>query len=151
MNAPNFSSILDRPSAAAERPKPWPVGSYIGVIQGPPKIDKSTKKQTEYSEYTIKPTTVLDDVDQEALAEFGGMGQKTIRYTIYHTDNTEAMLKEFFDDCDIPREDDDGELLSHRQRMSLVPNCTIGIHVTHTVSDDGETVYANVKRTFKPE
>lgn len=151
MNAPNFSSVLDKPSSAIQKPKPFPVGSYIATVQGPPKIDKSTKKQTEYSEYTLKPFQTLDDVDSDALAEFGGLGQKTMRATFYHTEDAIYRLKDFFDHCDIPQEDDDGNELSTRQRMALVANCTVGINVVHQVSDDGENVYSNVKKTFKPE
>lgn len=151
MNAPNFSSVLDKPSSAIQKPKPFPVGSYIGVVKGPPKIDKSTKKQTEYSEYTIQVTQALSDVDEEALAAFGDIGQKTVRATFYHTDDSIYRLAEFLDHCDIPRKDDNGEDLTTRQRIPLVPNCTVGINIIHKVSDDGENVYANVNKTFKPE
>lgn len=151
MASPNFSSVLDKPSSQIQKPKPFPVGSYIGVVKGPPRIDKSTKKGTEFSEYTVLPTQALDDVDPDALAEFGGIGQKTIRVTFYHTDDAAFRLKAFLDNCDIPEEDDEGNELSLRQRIALVPNATVGIHVTHQASDDGEDIYSNVKRTFKPE
>jgi hypothetical protein len=36
-------------------------------VQGQPKIDKSSKKQTEYVQYTLKPIEALDDVDADAL------------------------------------------------------------------------------------
>ncbi len=151
MNAPNFQSVLDKPSSAIQKPKPVPQGSYLGVVRGAPKIDKSTKKQTEYSEYTILLTSALDDVDKEALAEFGPLGQRTVRATFYHTDDAIYRLAEFLDHCDIPREDEDGNDLTTRQRIPLVNNCSVGVFIIHKSSDDGENVYANVKSTFKPE
>lgn len=49
--AQSFSSILDRAPSEIEKPKPMPVGSYITLLVGQPRIDKSTKKQTEFREF----------------------------------------------------------------------------------------------------
>ena len=63
--ATTFESILDRPSAEIDRTvKPLPVGSYVAIVQGQPRIDKSSKKQTEFSEYTMKLLEAKDDVDR---------------------------------------------------------------------------------------
>lgn len=155
----NFASVLDKPSNEIGRPKPMPVGSYVGVIQGLPKIDKSTKKQTEYSEYTIKYTSAMDDVDEEdldtALTKPSGekinLIDKVQKITFYHTDDSIWRLKQFFDHCDIPTEDDSGDVLTTRQRMQLTPNCQVGFHLKHAASEDGEAVFANVDKTFKVE
>lgn len=155
----NFASVLDKPSTEVGRPKPLPVGSYIGIVQGLPKIDKSTKKQTEYSEYTVKIVQAQDDVDEDDLknaltkasGEVQNLTDKTVKITYYHTDDSLWRLKQFFEHLDIPEEDDDGDTLTMRQRMQLVPNRQIGFYIKHTASDDGEAVYANVDKTFKVE
>lgn len=155
----SFSSVLDKPSTEVGRPKPLPVGSYIGVVQGLPKIDKSTKKQTEYSEYTVKILQAQEDVDQDdlevALTKASGeklnLTDKTTKITFYHTEDSLWRLKQFFEHLDIPEEDDDGETLTMRQRMQLVPNRQIGFYIKHAASDDGEAVFANVDKTFRVE
>lgn len=145
----NFTDILDRPSTEVERPKPTPVGTYLCVVQGLPRIDKSTKKGTEYSEYTLKPIQAQEDVDQDALNEIGGLEQRTLRVTFWHTEDALYRLKEFFDHCQIP-EEDDGEELSIRQRMGMVQNKQVLATVKHTVGDNG-TIYANVTGTASAE
>lgn len=152
-----FASVLDKPSNEVERPKVMPVGTYIGLVVGLPKIDKSTKKQTEYSEYTIKYLSAMEDVDlddlEKALTKVTGekisLQDKTVKVTFYHTEDSLIMLKNFFGHLDIPEEDDDGGILTMRQRMQLVPNRQIGFHIKHAASEDGERVFANIDKTFK--
>lgn len=155
----NFASVLDKPSTDVGRPKPMPVGTYIGMITQLPKIDKSTKKGTEYSEYIIKFLSHQDDVDEDdlvtALTKASGekvnLTEKTTKITFYHTEDSLWRLKQFFEHLDIPEEDDDGETLTMRQRMQLVPNRQIGFHIKHAASEDGEAVFANIDKTFKVE
>ncbi len=159
MSQVNFSSILDKPSNEVRRQKPLPVGSYIGIVTDLPRIDKSTKKGTEFSEYIIKVISADEDVDEDDLkdaltkpsGEVQNLRDKTVRVTFYHTDNSLPRLRKFFDHLDIPEEDEDGNPLTMRQRMQLVPNRQVGFYVTHTASDDGEDVYGNVEKTFKVE
>ncbi len=155
----SFASVLDKTSKEIERPKTMPVGSYIGVVQGLPTIDKSKIKQTEYSEYTIKYMSAMDDVDEDDLTkaltkstgEKTNLSEKSVKTKYYHTDDSLFMLKQFFEHLDIPEEDDDGNELSMRQRMQLVPNRQIGFHIKHAASEDGERVFANIDKTFKVE
>lgn len=154
----NFASVLDKPSNEIARPKPMPVGSYIGILQGLPKIEKA-KTGTEFSEYTIKYVQSMDDVDEDDLekALTKSSGEKTnlvdkitkIKY--YHTEDSLWRLKQFFEHLDIPEVDDDGDQYTMRQRMQLTPNRQIGFHVKHGASEDGEAVFANVDKTFKVE
>lgn len=150
-SAPNFGSILDKQSSEIERPKPLPVGTYIAAVQGLPRIDKSSKKQTEFSEYTLKLLAAQDDVDADALTEMGGIANKTIKATYYHTDDAAWRLKKFLDDLGIEEEDEDGEGLSLRQRMQMVAGRQVLVTIKHTASDDGTTVYANVNGTAAVE
>jgi hypothetical protein len=75
---------------------------------------------------------------------------KTLRVTMYHLPDQRWRLRKFLSDCGIP-EEEDGEVLTLRQRMQMVPNCQVLAHVKHVPSDDGETMYANVDRTAKVE
>lgn len=145
---PTFESFLDRPSALAEKPKPLPTGTYLAVNTGLPRIDKSSKKQTEFSEYTLKILQQYDDVDEEALEAMGGCVGKTVRVTFYHTPPSEWRLAEFFDHLGIPQKDeDDDHVLTHSERMQMTPNRQVKVFIKHAMSDDGSQVYANVSKT----
>jgi hypothetical protein len=156
---PNFTDILDIPSQDVSRPKPLPQGTYLCVVKGNYREDKSTKKGTEFSEYTLGILQALDDVDEEALTEVltqdNGevlkITDKTLRVTMWHTPEARWRLKKFLNDLGIPEEDDAGTPMSLRERMQFVPNCQVYAHVKHDPSNDGESMFANVDRTAKVE
>lgn len=146
MNAqasPNFSSILDEAPSEVDRPKPLPVGTYTTIIQGLPRFDKSTKKQTEYVEFTHKILAAGDDVDQEELASMGGIKDKTMKNTYYLTEASKWRLDEFLTHCGINL---DGES-SRREMVEQTPGKQVGIYVTHEASQDGTAVYAKIGKT----
>jgi|SRR5262245_7054574 len=154
-----FSSVLDRPSTSAEPPKVLPVGSYICVVGKDVRIDTNKKTGNEFSEYTLHVQSALEDVDEElldeALTKASGektpLQNKTIRATFWHTEDSLYRLKDFCDHCGVPRKDEDGEVLSHRDRMQLLPNRIVGISLKHTPSEDGERIFAGIKKTFNPD
>lgn len=140
-NAPNFGTLLDTPSQSVERPKPLPTGSYLCVVKGQPRQDKSSKKGTEFVEFTLQPISALDDVDQEELTAMGGFADKTIKATYYLTENSIWRLKDFLDHCGIA---DEGTL---RQRIDETPNCQVLAVLKHEASDDGQSIFARLART----
>ena len=133
-----FGSILDRKSSEVERPRPLPVGNYLCQVKGLPTYDKSTKKHTEYVEFSMVPIQALDDVDQEQLAEVGGLAGKTIDATFYLTEKSIWRLTEFLNDCGVEEDD-----LSIRQRVEQSPGCQVICTIIHEPSRDGKGVYAN--------
>lgn len=146
MNSPNFGSILDQQSSEIQKPKPLPVGTYICVVQGLPKMDKTSKKQTEYVEFTLGILGAGEDVDTEALEEAGGFQGKTVRDTYYLTETAIWRLKKFLDDCGIDEDD-----MSLRQRIDQAPGCQVAVTIKHQASEDGTSVYANVAGTAAVE
>lgn len=152
MNAPNFGSVLDRPSQAIERPRPLPAGHYIMVVKGQPKFDKSTQKKTEYAEYTMVPMQAMEDVDAEALAdaltnkatgEKKALQDKTMRNTYYLTDDAIWRLKEFLDHCGV----DDGDGITLRQRVNAATGCQVLVTVRNRPSEDGQNMFAEIAGT----
>jgi len=143
---PNFSSLLDAPSSSIERPKPYPIGTYLGVVNGLPRIDKSSKKQTEFSEYTLNFLQAMDDVDPEALEEVGGIAGKSIKNTYYHTEAAVWRLKEFLDHLGAG---DDSMTL--RQRMQEVNGLQCYFTIRHEASEDGTMIFARVGSTAAAE
>lgn len=144
----DFASILDMPATDVERPKPLPVGTYFGVVQGLPEHDVSSKKKTPFVRFTLAVQSVGDDVDEDDLKAFGDEGVigKLIRSTYYTTPDSLFRLTDFLEHCGI-----DPEGKSVRACIDETPNCSIGFSISHRASDDGQSVFAEVKSTFKPE
>jgi hypothetical protein len=146
-SAPNFSSILDTPADQIERPKPLPAGTYRAIVQGIPRQDVSSKKQTPFVEFTLKLLAADEDVDQEELAAIGGLTDKTIKDTYYLTENSLFRVKDFLASCGV--DVDSGASL--RQLIEQTPNKEVGVFIAHEPSQDGEAVFARVKKTFAVE
>jgi len=147
---PNFGSLLDKAPSEIERPKPGPEGSYLWVVQGLPRQDKSSKKQTEFVEFTLKCVQAGDDVDPEALAAYLTMpdgtkkplGDFTQKATFYLTDNSLWRLKSFLEACGL----DVDQAESLRQCIEETPNCQVVGYVKHEASSDGESLFARVDK-----
>ena len=139
----NFSSILDMPSSEVKFPK-LPVGSYVGIIKGMPRYDKSTKKQTPFVEFQISLTEAMDDVDSDELEAFGPFGDKTIPITFYYeTEGGFNRLKKFLGDCGIE------DYPNIRAGIEEAPGRTIVVEIKHEPSQDGQSIYARIDGTAK--
>lgn len=138
-----FTSLLSKPASEIERPKPLPQGSYTAVVAGMPRFDKSRKKQTDFAEFTLNLLAAGEDVDADELKEAGGIEGKSIKATYYITENSLFMLKEFLQSCGIEEE---GKSL--QQMIDETPNCQVGINIRHEASDDGQSIFARVGKTF---
>ena len=156
MASPNFGALLDKAPTEIERPKPAPQGTYTTVIQGMPKYDVSTKKKTEYVEFTHKFLEAGDDVDADDLKAFltTGDGSKkklsdvTMRNTYYLTEGSLWRLKDFLKDCGFDVGEDD---TTFRQMIEETPGKQVGVFVKHQGSQDGTSVFANIDHTVAVE
>lgn len=143
MNAPNFSSILDQQASDIEPPKNLPVGSYVCLVDGRHETGESSQKKTPYVRFTLRPTEAMEDVDQEALEEAGGIGSQTIRADFYLTENSAYRLKEFLEHCGI-----DSEGRTIRQMLDDAPGSTVIATIRHEMANDGSgRVFARLGRT----
>ena len=143
----DFSSILDAAPSEVERPKPLPQGTYTAVVQGLPRQDKSTKKQTPYVEFTLAILANGVDVDQDELKAMGGFSGKTMRATFYLTEGAAWRLDEFLEHLGI-------ELDGKKSRAEMIeeaPGKQVGVYVKHTPSQDGQSIYAEISRTLPLE
>jgi hypothetical protein len=147
-----LASILDTPMSDISRPKPPPHGTYLAMTKGLPRYDKSTKKGTPFSEYTLQLLEAMDDVDVDALKEWLTKGdgtvvplsEKSMRITFYHTPDSLWRLAKFLKDLGLEAEDEETSIGDLEQ---LSPGRQCYIHIKHVPSDDGETMYANVDKT----
>ncbi|MDE2105564.1 MAG: hypothetical protein KGL39_50525 [Patescibacteria group bacterium] len=142
----NFADILDMPATEIERPKPIPTGTYIAMVQGMPRFDKSAKKQTPFYEFTLKLLEAQDDVDADALSAMGGIADKTMRLTFYITEASVWRLKEFLETLGI---DLDGSTL--RAGVEEAPGKQCGIYVRHVPNQDGTGFFAEIGKTLRVE
>lgn len=143
----SFASILSKPSNEVERPKPLPIGTYTCVVHGLPSYDKSSKKQTPYVEFNLNIIAAGDDVDQEALAEMGGIEGKSLRATYYLTDTALWRLKEFLEHCNLDVEG--GATL--QALIDQTAGCQVLATVKHESSEDGKSVFSKLGGTAAVE
>lgn len=148
--ANQIADILDKPATQIDRPKPLPVGTYLWMVVGMPRHDKSKEKQTPYVEFTVKCMSAFDDVDEEGLAEWAIKSDGTSRaltdftqkLTFYTTADAVYRLQDFIDHCGCAEE---GK--STRQCLDDMPNAQFVGSIVHSASKDGTTVYANIGKT----
>lgn len=153
--APKFESILDTPVADVERPKPMPAGTYDCIVRGLYEQGESTKKKTPFVKFTYAFQAALDDVDEDELKEMltdkdgnvTPITERTIRDTYYTTPDALFRLTDALEAMGI----EDLDSKSIRQALSETPNCSIRVVIGHRASEDGENIFAEVKKVMKPE
>jgi len=139
---PSLEDMMNMSSDQLPRPKALPIGWYMFIIRELPRHDKSTQKQTEFYEFTCYPIEAMKHVDEDALAEAGGLEEKSIRLTFYKSEKAMYRFTEF------------AEALGFKNATELVNGC-VGTqfiaHVTHSLSQDSKRHYANIDdRTALP-
>lgn len=77
----SFSDILSTPMDTIEAPKPMPVGTYLCAVKGLPKQDErsSAKGHWDTIDFTLTVLAAQEDVDSDALADFGAVQGKELR------------------------------------------------------------------------
>ena len=147
MSTPNFASILDEAPTEVNAPAPLPQGTYLTVVRGQPRYDKSAKKGTPYVEFLLHPISAEPDVDEDELADAGGLDGKIIRATFWLTDEAVFMLDQFHEHCGL----DLSDAASRRQRNDEVVNAQVRAFVKHETSQDGTRIFARYNRSLPAE
>lgn len=148
--AQSFSSILDRAPSEIEKPKPAPTGSYVTILVGQPRADKSAKKQTEFREFTHKFLSAGEDVDADELKAWLGdrkLSDITMKNTYYLTEGAAWRLKEFVEHCGLDIE----EYETLGQAIEDLAGKQVGVFINHEASQDGTSIFARINRTFVVE
>ena len=141
-----FESILDTPADEVARPVPMPTGTYDCIVKGLYEEGKSSKKGTPFIKFTYAFQAAGDDVDEDELSEMGGIAGKTIGDTYYTTPDALFRLTDTLENMGV-----DLEGKSVRQALSETPNCDVRVVIGHRSSEDGQQIFAEVKRTMKAE
>lgn len=146
-----FTSILDLPPTKVERPKPLPQGTYVTVIVGMPRYDKSAKKQTSFIEFQHRMVAAGEDVDKDALDDALGdraLTDVVMKNTLYDTPLAGWRIKEFLQHCGFDIDDDS---TSMREMVEQTAGKTVGVYLTHVPTQDGQGVFARIDRTVTVE
>ncbi len=144
-----FQSILDAPATDSVRPPAMPAGTYLCLVKGLPRRDKSTKKGTDFIEYTIQFVAPYinaegeSDVDAEQLAEFGEVKGKDMRLTFYMTEASAYRHREFLEN-DLKL---DCEGKSHWAAAQEAPGSQFLASIRQKARDDGKGVYSEIGST----
>lgn len=145
-NTPNFRSLLSRPAASIERPKPLPVGTYLATV-GSHRFDKSAKKGTDFVEFELNIVQPQEDVDAEALVAFGSVTGKKQRLTFYVTEDSLWRLTEFLKTLDLVAD----ETSSIEELLPQTANRPVLAKIKHTPSENGEVIYAEIASTMRAD
>lgn len=156
MASPNYASLLDKPASLDDRPKTQPQGSFLCILKGLPRYDKSSKKQTDFVEFTAQVLQAGPDVDEDDLEAWltkadgskVAINDKTIKLTYYLTEGSIFMLNDFLDHCGI---DDADGTKSRRERIDETPNAEVVVFMRHEARQDGQGVQARVAKTAPAE
>jgi len=154
---PNFESILDMPAADVERPKPIPAGTYDAIVQGLYEEGVSSQKKTPFVQFAFAIQGADEDVDEDDLTTYltakdgsvkslASVVLKNNSTKFYTTPDSMFRLTDFMDHCGI---DQEGKTV--RQCLSETPNCSVKILIGHTASPDGESIFAELKKTMPAE
>jgi len=150
----SFESILDQRADEVERPKPLPAGTYDVLVKGMPEHGVSSKQRTPFVRFTYILQAAGEDVDEDELAELltNSKGEKvalsdrSIRDTYYTTPDAMFRLTDALTAMGIELEEK-----TIRAALDETPNASLRILVGHRPSEDGQQVFAEVKRVMKAD
>lgn len=93
----DFESVLDKKIEEVEKPKPKPVGTYLGVLQGLPTEKKVGQDEMEVIGFRVKLMSAQEDVDQEDLSAQPPISEwPALRHDIFiHTEQGVWGLRQF--------------------------------------------------------
>lgn len=143
---PSFTEILNKPAAQVEKPKPYPVGEYLCIVDGP--FQEREVNGTPIVRWKLKPIQPMQSVDQSALAAAGGLGRPMYHdFWMLSSDgqpNDYPLIRFLEEHLGIERGDK-----SIAQMAAEAPGKQCIVTIKHTVSKDGTEIYGNVASTAK--
>src|SRR5690606_11507716 len=103
--APNFQQLLSKPAEQIEKPKPWPAGTYRGMIKQR-EFGESGQKKTPYCRLMVSALSPGEDVDAEALGQAlkgKPISDRQFRRDYYLPPDAEYRLVELAESCGIAK------------------------------------------------
>ena len=147
----NLAAILSKPAADVKELPNIPAGTYRCIIVGLPTPGQSSKKKTDYLEFTYKLLEAMDEVDPADIKTFnsvveGGLIGRTIKEKYYITEASLIILKRMLENAGI-----ESEGRTMEQMIDESPNAEIMVFINHEPTQDGQRTFARVGRTAPVE
>lgn len=139
--APNFQQLLSKPAEQIEKPKPWPAGTYRGVIKGR-EFGESGQKKTPYLRLALSALSPGEEVDADALAQAlkgKPISDRQFRRDFYITPDAEYRIVELAESCGISKA---GRSLA--ELIEELPNQEVIFSMIQKPSQDGTELYNEV-------
>ena len=140
----SFEEILNRPSSQTEAPKPFPVGTYHCIVEGPPEQIKSSQKGTDGLRFRYRVLSPQEDVDAAQAAEAQVIG-KSIQDDVWVTEGSAFRLKDLLVET-LGISDNEGRR-PFREMLAEVPGKQLFVKMKHQISDDGKRIFSRVEST----
>lgn len=130
----SLTDVLNKRARDIDAPKALPPGTYLGIVDGNFTEVQSQEKRTPGAQFMIRLLQPINVSDDKALAEAGGCVGKTVRHTLYVTENSEFFLKSFLvDHLGI----DEGDK-TIAELLSEAPGKQVGVVLRNTLSKGTE-------------
>jgi hypothetical protein len=135
-----------------------PIGTYDCIVKGMYEEGFSSQKKTPFIRFTYALQSAGEDVNEDelqaVLTDKDGvvhpLGEKSIKDTYYTTPDALFRITDVLVNMGvIDPAADEGKTI--RQALSETPNASIRIYISHRNSEDGQQIFAEVKRTMKAE
>jgi len=88
-----FQDALDRKGEEIARPPIAPVGTYLWTVSKMPTMDSIADGRFDVVDFTLKCVQPQEDVDPDALAEYGDIAGLTRRHRFLFNTEDEANFK----------------------------------------------------------
>lgn len=140
--APQFASVLNKPTSEIKEPQAYPVGSYLCIVDGQPTFGESSQKKTPYAELAYKIIQPHSEIDLTNVGPEGIQGKiiKGQSTRFYLTESAVFMLVNHLqDDLGI---DKTGK--TPAEMLAEAPGKQVIVHLKHTPSQDGKRMYHEV-------
>jgi hypothetical protein len=143
----DFRALLTKPIKEIEEPQPLPPGTYTARIGQSKFGDTKGENATPFVEFPLSILTAGDDVDTEALENWGNrekLARTKQKITFYLTEDSLFRLANFIKNtCEISEDEAD----NLNDGIPLTLNKVISIHISHGVSKKTKKPYATVDDT----
>lgn len=135
----DFRQLLSTNIENIEAPKPLPTGTWTGQILSR-KFDESRSRKTPFVAFTIGNLQPGDDVDAEEVQQVKDLGKKTIIATFYLSPDAQFRIKDLIESCGYAKPG-----MSLAEGVEELVNAQVMLTIAHRPSEDGKTVYIDVK------
>lgn len=150
----NFQEALNKPLNEIERPPLVPIGTYKAIVTKIPALETSADQKWDFLMFPIRLQEAQEDVSQEDLAEFGGLGPHAVmtRRFIFNKEDQAAFDRELFNlkrfiTEHLKVEWDEGKT-SLKEALDQTMNREFMVFIKHQPDkNDKEVLYAQIAKT----